>query len=109
MTVHPETAYGGDAGKIIDPILDSLNQLNYISIIMTYSNSDPGGNYINRKKNKFCQINPSKRLIIKSLGYNLYANILKNAKLVLGNSSMEFLSTYSWNTKYKCWNKQEEE
>ncbi|OUX15680.1 MAG: UDP-N-acetylglucosamine 2-epimerase (hydrolyzing) [Rickettsiales bacterium TMED251] len=87
VTVHPETAYGGNSGKIIDPILDSLDQLKDFSIIMTYSNSDPGGNYINNKKNKFCQINPYKRLIIKSMGYDLYANILKNSKLILGNSS----------------------
>ena len=35
----------------------------------------------------FCEKNSSRSIIVKSLGYDLYANVMKHSKLVLGNSS----------------------
>lgn len=87
VTVHPETTSKINTNDFIKSILLALEKYEGLPLVITYANSDPGGAHINNLLESFCKQNPNKCIIIKSLGYDLYSNIMKYSKLVMGNSS----------------------
>lgn len=87
VTIHSETNSKLGTSKFIKPIIGALESFVDLPLIITYANADHGGNYINSLLKSFCKRNPNRSVIIKSLGYDLYSNVMKRSKLVLGNSS----------------------
>ena len=87
VTVHSETNSKLVTSKFIKPIISALEKFKDLPIIITYANADHGGSYINSLMDSFCKRNSSRSVLVKSLGYDLYSNIMKHSKLVLGNSS----------------------
>ena len=87
VTVHSETNSVLVTSKFIKPIISALEKFKDLPIIITYANADYGGSYINSLMENFCEKNSSRSTIVKSLGYDLYTNVMKYSKLVLGNSS----------------------
>lgn len=87
FTVHPETNSKTNTNDFIKSILLALEKYEGLPLIITYANSDPGGGHINNLLESFYKQNANKCIIVKSLGYDLYSNIMKHSKLVMGNSS----------------------
>ena len=84
VTVHPETNnINFDAP--LNPVLRALD-LNQAPTLITAPNSDPGSEVIEAALREFSET----RLWVvyrKNLGSQLYANIMKRAKMMIGNSS----------------------
>jgi GDP/UDP-N,N'-diacetylbacillosamine 2-epimerase (hydrolysing) len=87
VTIHPPTAGSDSPISIVSETLKALNEFKSIPIIMSYSNVDAGGHTINKIKEKFCKEMPNLRVIKKTLGHELYINCLRNASVIIGNSS----------------------
>ena len=86
VTFHPETKSIIPIKQQINILLSSLKKVKDINIIFTYSNSDTEGMYFNDQIEKFGR-KKNYVYIFKSMGQDTYWNFLKNADLVLGNSS----------------------
>ncbi|AZT90576.1 UDP-N-acetylglucosamine 2-epimerase (hydrolyzing) [Caldicellulosiruptor changbaiensis] len=83
VTYHPVTLEEEDLEKQIDNLLNALNEFDE-NIVFTYPNADYGYKKIiekihNNNKHNF--------YIFKNLGSQLYLSVLKNADIVIGNSS----------------------
>ena len=87
VTIHPPTQGNIDINFFINEIFTALEKFDSMSIVMSYANTDPGGKIINKLKTEFCMKNPNKRIIKASLGQDLYISLLRNASVVVGNSS----------------------
>jgi UDP-hydrolysing UDP-N-acetyl-D-glucosamine 2-epimerase len=85
VCVHPETA-SNNIKSTITSILNSLGEFKDYGIIFTGVNSDTDSSFIKSsilsyvKKNNRCRY-------IESAGRELYINILRNASVIIGNSS----------------------
>jgi GDP/UDP-N,N'-diacetylbacillosamine 2-epimerase (hydrolysing) len=87
ITIHPPTSQKINLKKFTNEILDALSNYNNVTLIFTNANSDSGGYIINKMCENFCNLDPEKRIIKKSLGHELYINLMRKAALVIGNSS----------------------
>ena len=93
FTLHPTTLELKSLRKQIHIIKNSLIKSN-LNVVFTYPNADPGFetviNFIKTFKNK------KKYIVFKNAGINLYANLLKNATLLLGNTSSGIVEAASF-------------
>ena len=87
FTYHPVTTNQKKTKKEIDTLLSSLSSLKNINIIFTKPNIDRGHQYIIDKIKLFCNKDRTRFKLYDSLGYRLYFSLIKNSKIVLGNSS----------------------
>jgi len=87
VTIHPPTQNKVNIKNFINEIFKALERFNSLPIIMSYANADFGGNIINEMKREFCNKDPKNRIIKKNLGQDLYINLMKNATMMVGNSS----------------------
>lgn len=85
ITYHPET--NGEIGgiKSLLEVLASYQQHYYL--IFTKSNADNGGREINEHIQQFVAANPKTAQLYDSLGQIRYLSAVKEAALVVGNSS----------------------
>lgn len=85
-TYHPCTIKNYDWKKEFLTLMKELAQLENTSIIITKSNADEGGEFIN---NYLVEANKKKEnfYLFDSLGQKLYLSILKQSNAVIGNSS----------------------
>lgn len=83
ITLHPET---NNDVNIIDNLLTALKGYSMFHLIFTKSNADNGGHLINYKIEDFVKKNNNARLF-DSLGQLLYLSTVKQAAVVIGNSS----------------------
>ncbi len=87
ITVHSETINSNNFLNKLNQLYDALGTLKNYFYIFTLNNQDPLGDQMYSKIFKFNKQNPKNTLLINSMGNDLYFNFLKNADLVLGNSS----------------------
>lgn len=85
VTFHPVTLERDMLAYQIDNLIQSLNQLNK-NMIITYPNSDNGGDYIIEKLEKFSNTNSNVHLF-KNLGIIKYLSVMRLCGAVVGNSS----------------------
>ena len=95
VTYHPTTYNIENDMKILKNILKSLNKFNF-KVIFTSSNADEGGDYINRFIDDYVKKN-SNTIFFKSLGFDLYHNVLSHVKMMIGNSSSGIVEAASYN------------
>lgn len=95
FTYHSETLHLQDTKKNILSILQTIKESEYF-YIFTYANADEGGNIINEELEKFVQNNPSKAVVVKSLGHLRYLSALKHCLFVMGNSSSGIVEAASF-------------
>ena len=81
--------------KQVENLLKSLINANF-SIIFTGSNADLGGDYINKKIRFFCKKNKNCKFFL-NLGFERYHNLLRYAKILIGNSSSGIVEGASYN------------
>jgi len=95
-TFHPVTLDKGASGKQIDELLAALAYQDDIKVIFTFPNADNDGRIIFSKINEFCNKNPSRYCVFKSLGQLNYLSCLKYIDGVIGNSSSGLLEVPSF-------------
>ncbi len=98
-TFHPETnkskKYNIDAFNIL---LDCLKNLKKTNIVLTYPNLDPGSSDLTKILNKLEKKKYKNIYTFKSLGRKNYLSLMKQANLVIGNSSSGIIETSIFNT-----------
>ncbi|MBI9081296.1 MAG: UDP-N-acetylglucosamine 2-epimerase (hydrolyzing) [Pseudodesulfovibrio sp.] len=87
FTYHPETLSRGDDLSILESVFSALDALDFIQVMMTYPNADPGSLKIIDFIENIHAKNPSKYRLKKNLGQLAFTSFLKVAWCMLGNSS----------------------
>ena len=87
VTFHPATQVEKDTDESIDPLLAALAELEGWSILMSYPNADAGNQQIVGEIERFAQQRESSVYLTPSFGQTRYLSAMKNADLVIGNSS----------------------
>jgi len=95
FTYHPVTLEDSDIENDLTSIFDVLVTFNF-NILFTYANADSGGKIINKNIEKFCNINPLKYKVVKSLGQVKYLSAMKHVDLLIGNSSSGIIEAASF-------------
>tara|TARA_Y100001970_G_scaffold292719_1_gene435445 strand:+ start:1745 stop:2914 length:1170 start_codon:yes stop_codon:yes gene_type:complete len=86
ISIHPEILEKNN--KVMsNNILSVLNEFKEYYLIFTRPNSDKHSRIIHSAIEKYVSTNSSRSLIINSAGRELYLSLVKNAQLLIGNSS----------------------
>ena len=85
ITYHPET--NGEFGGIVNLLEVLASYRQQYHLIFTKSNADNGGREINERILQFVAANPQTAQLYDSLGQIRYLSAVKEAALVVGNSS----------------------
>ena len=96
ITYHPLTLNLKDNDEKFDELLDALNEFMDFNLIFTMPNADTNGRILIEKIKNFVLLNPSKRKWFISLGQVNYLSALKEASLVIGNSSSGIIEAPSF-------------
>lgn len=95
ITFHPETISQLSFENQINPLLNALKKIENINFLFTMSNSDLGGDIINKKIKEFVRINKNS-YFYKNLGHLIYLSVLKYCTVVIGNSSSGIIEAPSF-------------
>lgn len=95
FTYHPVTLGQNNAADDIELILHALSQHD-LNVLFTYANADHNGRIINQKIEEFCQIDPVKFKVVKSLGQLRYLSAMKYVDLLIGNTSSGIIEAASF-------------
>ena len=96
VTYHPVTSERPEyALTEIRQVLEALLEADIFSVI-TMPNSDVGGDMIYREIVDYANRNPGRMVLKKSLGQMKYLSLLKNADIMVGNSSSGILESASF-------------
>lgn len=88
MTYHSETRETLEYNlSAVQSCIESLSKYNDLQIVMTYANADFGGEQINQKLESIAKTYPLQFKAVPSLGQLRYLSFMKQAALVVGNSS----------------------
>lgn len=91
VTYHPMTLDEKETKYQIKELLLALDSFVDYQIIFTRSNSDAGGDIINKKIDTYILKNKARAMVFSSLGSLRYFSLVKYAKAVIGNSSSGIL------------------
>lgn len=86
-TYHPVTLEFNTAEKQIAELLAALKKFRNVYWVLTFANVDPQGRVINKRIGQFVKGHPGIGKFYKSLGRVKYLSLLKNAVIMVGNSS----------------------
>jgi GDP/UDP-N,N'-diacetylbacillosamine 2-epimerase (hydrolysing) len=86
VAFHPEPEHHEKCGRWMQHILQAALSTGHY-LIVTYPNSDPGSNALIATIEQFAVTNPEKVRTFVNLGQFRYLNALKQADVLLGNSS----------------------
>ncbi len=96
VTFHPVTTESAEmAAKETDIVMECLVQSGVFSII-TMPNSDVGGDVVFDRIMAAVESHPDQMCVRKSLGQLRYLSLLKNADIMIGNSSSGILESASF-------------
>ena len=90
VTYHPETSNPSLNLLQVSSMLSALSEKikgNETFIIFTRANADPGNEEVHKKIEDFCRSFPEHCYYVPSLGMRRYLSLLRNADVVIGNSS----------------------
>lgn len=90
ITQHPTTLSANPIEGTIE-LLEALKEFEGATLIFTKANADSNGRRINQLVQEFVSKDLSNRRLYDSLGQHLYLSVLKQADLVIGNSSSGLL------------------
>ena len=96
FTYHPITLGENDIYHDMEKIFVTLLKSN-LNILFTYANADDEGRIINQKIEEFCQENPAKFKVVKSLGQFRYLSAMRYVDLLIGNTSSGIIEAASFN------------
>lgn len=88
MTYHSETKESLEYNlSAVQSCIECLSKYNDLQIVMTYANADFGGEQINQTLESIAKKYPLQFKAIPSLGQLRYLSFMKQAAIVVGNSS----------------------
>jgi UDP-N-acetylglucosamine 2-epimerase (non-hydrolysing)/GDP/UDP-N,N'-diacetylbacillosamine 2-epimerase (hydrolysing) len=90
VTYHPVTLVE-DPEKGFAQLLKALDVFSSARIVMTKTNADAGGREINRMVEEYSAQHPDRVRAVTSLGQLRYLSVMRNADVVIGNSSSGLL------------------
>ena len=99
ITLHPTTNKNENLEKDMKIFLRSIIKLNF-QFVITYPNQDPESEVIIKYFKQFLsKINSKKKrgIFVKNLGKINYLSLMKNCKLMIGNSSSGIIESPSFN------------
>ena len=97
VTYHPVTLGEELPEKSFMALLDALDEFEDHQIILTYPNADDGGRRIIPILESYAKQRPNRVLAIPSLGQKRYLSTVKNAAVVIGNSSSGIIEVPAFN------------
>ena len=96
VTYHPVTSKNPEIASVeIRQVLEALLDSNLFSVI-TMPNSDVGGDNIYNAIMQYVNQYPNRFILKKSLGQLRYLSLLKNADIMIGNSSSGIIESASF-------------
>lgn len=96
MTYHPVTLADESPVETFKNITSALDNYPSLKVIITYPNADEGGRKIIPLIESYAQNNSDRIVVVSSLGQRRYLSAIKNAKLVIGNSSSGIIEVPSF-------------
>jgi UDP-hydrolysing UDP-N-acetyl-D-glucosamine 2-epimerase len=87
VTYHPVTLSNTAPEKSFQELLNAIGQFPEATIIFTKANADTSGRTINYNIEKYVEKNPVRAKVFTSMGQLLYLSAIKNADVIIGNSS----------------------
>lgn len=87
VTYHPVTLSDARPAQSFKELTNALDQFPEAKIIFTKANADTAGRTINYNIEKYVEQNPQRAKVFTSMGQLLYLSAVKNADIVIGNSS----------------------
>jgi UDP-hydrolysing UDP-N-acetyl-D-glucosamine 2-epimerase len=87
VTYHPVTLSNAAPEKSFNELLNAIDQFPEATIVFTKANADAAGRTINRSIDKYVEKNPVRATVFTSMGQLLYLSAIKNADVIIGNSS----------------------
>ena len=87
ITYHPATLDDADPASGVEELLAALAHFPEAALVFTKANADSGGRAINRRLESFAMAHAGRAVLVSSLGQQLYLAALKQAAVVIGNSS----------------------
>ncbi|MDI4671251.1 UDP-N-acetylglucosamine 2-epimerase [Pseudoalteromonas shioyasakiensis] len=97
VTYHPVTLADEKPEQSFNALLDALDEFKDHQVIITYPNADDGGRRIIPLLEQYAKSNPQRVCAIPSLGQKRYLSTVKNAAVVIGNSSSGIIEVPSFN------------
>jgi len=96
LTFHPVT-YENNSGKAqLEVLLSTVGKVSEIYWVFTLPNADTGSRRIIEQIKYFVQNNPEISCLFNSLGQLRYLSLLRNASLMIGNSSSGIIEAQSF-------------
>lgn len=96
VTYHPVTLEDGTSQSQISELLQALKDVEGIYWVFTSTNADTGGRIIVEDVKNFIKEGPKDAKLYMSLGQRRYLSLLKNAILMVGNSSSGIIESSSF-------------
>jgi UDP-hydrolysing UDP-N-acetyl-D-glucosamine 2-epimerase len=87
ITYHPATLGDTNPENAVEELLAALAHFPEASLVFTSANADAGGRAINERLERFVREHAGRAVLIPSLGQASYLAALKQADVVIGNSS----------------------
>ena len=97
VTYHPVTLGEEPPEQCFIALLDALDEFKDHQVILTYPNADDGGRRIIPILEDYANQHPNRVCAIPSLGQKRYLSAVKNAAVVIGNSSSGIIEVPSFN------------
>ncbi len=96
VTFHPVTRQAGGEVFQVDELIRALEQAD-LQYVITHPNADQGHHEITERLRRFAAADPAKRRMFISLGRRRYTSLLKQVRLMIGNSSSGLVESPSFN------------
>jgi len=97
VTYHPVTLGEEPPEQSFIALLDALNEFKDHQVILTYPNADDGGRRIIPILEGYAKQYPNRVCGVPSLGQKRYLSTVKNAAVVIGNSSSGIIEVPAFN------------
>lgn len=91
VTFHPATLDHNSAQAQFQPLAEALLHFPDLFTVFTKSNSDTGGDQINKQIDAYVRENQKKSAVFPSLGVQRYLSLMNCCQAVIGNSSSGIL------------------
>ena len=95
VTYHPVTQEKGSAGTHVVELLKALDQCLGIFWVLTGTNADMEGRTISAAMDSYAATNSDRARVVRSMGRQMYPSMLKESRLMVGNSSSGIIEAAS--------------
>jgi len=93
VTYHPETLSHQDPLSSMNELFYALDEFPNATVIFTFPNADAGGRVLIKRINEWISLNKERAKSFISLGQQRYLSLMREADVVLGNSSSGLIET----------------